>query len=237
MAGCDTVAQSFQATPEAPIVWQAGMEGGHMGEWYAPGGHRTGGGEFNSDGGESFASMDVAHGGAWSAALVLPGGSGGTRLFRWRESDEHPEAYYAAWFYFPRRYEPDVWWSIFQFKSQLSELVSDPFWVLTVDNRDDGAMYLELGDARTDRAYPQEVADLPVGAWVHIECYLRQSATADGQLKCWQDGQLLWDLEGITTHHPGSTNQWSVNNYSDAVGPAPVVVYVDDASISVPADP
>jgi len=226
---------SPQLPSERTVLWEAGMEIGNLSEWTEPGGSDAGGGEFNSSGGDAYASKDVAHSGDWSAALLLPEGSGGTRLFRWRESEEQRAAYYSAWFYFPQRYEPAVWWNIFQFKSKLSESVNDPFWVLTVENREDGSMYLTLGEWQTDRWFSQDVLDLPVGAWVHIECYLRQSADADGHLACWQDDELLWDLDGITTHYPGSWNQWSVNNYTDAVGPTPAIIYVDDVSITAPS--
>jgi len=215
------------------VIWQAGMENGDLSEWAEPGGSNYGGGEFNSSGGDSWASQDVARGGGWSAKMVLSNGSGGTRLFRWREPGQNPEAFYSAWFYFPTRYEPDSWWNIFQFKSKVSESKNDPFWLLKVQNRGNGSMYVALGDWINNRSYEQDVVDLPIGSWVHIECYLRQSDSMDGRLTCWQDGQLLWDLDGITTHYPGASNQWSVNNYSSGVAPAPTIIYVDDASISV----
>lgn len=215
------------------IIWTAGMETGDLSEWADPGGRDSGGGEFNSGGGDSWASREVAHGGEWSAKMVLSDGVGGTRLFRWRESNARKEAYYSAWFYFPQRYVRDEWWNIFQFKSQLSDTRNDPFWIIGVENRTDGAMYLALRDWIGEETFGQDAVDLPVGQWVRLECYLRQSAIRDGQLKCWQDDLLLWDLDMITTHYPDATNQWSINDYSSGVSPTPAVIYTDDASISI----
>jgi len=217
------------------IIWDAGMETGDLSDWALPAAD-DGGGEFNSDGGDAVASQNIAHTGTWSARMALTDGSGGTRLFRWREAREYPEAYYSAWFYFPDRYEPEAWWNIFQFKSKVSDSINDAFWVLNVGNRADGAMYLYLYDWQNEKSYGQQVIDLPVGQWVHLECYLRQSAEETGQLTCWQDGVTLWDLAGISTKYPAGDNQWSINNYASAVSPTPVVIYVDDAAIRIRAE-
>ena len=73
----------------------------------------------------------------------------------------------------------------------------------------------------------------PATSTSESSCFLRQSAMDTGQLRCWQDGTLLWDLSGISTKYPDGDNTWSVNNYSSDVSPSPVVIYVDDASISL----
>jgi hypothetical protein len=221
-----------RADQESIVVWSAGMETGDLSEWDSPERPNEGGGEFNSDGGDAIATNEVARTGAWSAKLILSEGSGGTRLFRWSEPRAHEEAYYSAWFFFPPLYRPNVWWNIFQFKSATSSR-NDPFWSLIVGNRPDGSMYLYLRDSRHERSFTQDVADLPVGTWVQITCFLRQSAHDTGELKCWQDGALLWHLSGISTKYPDGDNAWSVNNYSSGASPVPTVIYIDDASISL----
>jgi hypothetical protein len=218
---------------ESVVAWKAGMETGDLSEWESPGRPEEGGGEFNSDGGDAIATNEIARTGGWSAKLTLPSGSGGTRLFRWRESRDHEEAYFSAWFLFPTLYRPNEWWNIFQFKSATASL-NDPFWTLVVGNRPDGSMYLYLRDTQNERSFTQDIADLPVGAWVQISCFLRQSAMHLGQLRCWQDEKLLWDVSEISTRYPSGDQEWSVNNYSSGVTPSPVVIYVDDASVSLP---
>ena len=220
-----------EAHGSAGTVWSAGMETGDLSEWGAGGG--TGGGEYNSGGGDSWASQDRARTGQWSVKMVLPNGSGGTRLFRWDEGRQYAEAYYSAWFYFPDRLEPAVYLNPFQFKSNSSSGQSDPFWNFVVGNRSNGAMYLYLWDWQNSQSYGQNVIDIPVNQWVHFECFLKQSATGSGQLKCWQDGVLLWDRQNIITNYPNGPAQWAINNYSSGVTPVPTVIYADDAAISL----
>lgn len=225
-------------TPPPPTsgpLWTGDMEEGNMGDWYYPSTGPTGsfgGGEYNDGGGISSASQEQAHTGVWSAKLVLPQGAGGVRLFRWKESQANPAAYYSAWFYFPQRYTVASWWNIFQFKSKTSSR-NDPFWIINVGNRSDGSMYLYLYDwVTTKRNYYQTLANVPVGRWMRIEAFLQQSASGAGVLRVWQDGVQVFDLAGITTKYADGDQQWSVNNYSDGVSPAPTTIYVDDALIS-----
>jgi chitodextrinase len=223
--------------PESPpLVWKADMEEGSLADWFYPEAGpwgAYGGGEYNDASGDSVASTTQAQAGSWSAKMVLPLGAGATRLFRWKEPRERGEAYYTANFFFPQRYSSPLWWNIFQFKSRTSS-ANDPFWVINVGNRGDGSMYLYLYDWINRRTYSQSVANLPVGRWVEIKAYLRQSSSGLGRLTVWQDGTLLWDLTGISTKYADGDQQWSVNSYTDGVAPAPVVMYVDNASISVP---
>src|ERR687889_616913 len=87
---------------EATVLWSDGMEDGTLDGW--GGASFTGGGEFDSGAGASAASRDVAHTGSWSAKMALPDGSGGTRLFRWREPRQYRDLVFSAWFYIPRDY-------------------------------------------------------------------------------------------------------------------------------------
>ena len=117
-AGTATSSGTFtvSAPPPPPtILWSADHEEGNMSDWYTP----SGGGEFNSGGGVSSASTDVAHSGRYSAkaTIATPPSPSAVRLFRWAESRANPEAYYSAWFYFPRIHTPS-WWIIDQFKSR-----------------------------------------------------------------------------------------------------------------------
>jgi len=218
------------------VLWQAGMERGDLSEWTAPGGRRAGGGPFNSDGGYAEASDEIAHTGRYSAKLVLPDGAGGTRLFRWQESDRYSDAFYSAWFFVPTPFEPDEWWNVFQFKSRLSEAKNDPFWVVNIGTRSDGTLHLYLGDWQHGVTFGQDLADVPIATWFQVECFLRQSSVGRGRIACWQDRTLLWDMQGVDTRFANATNQWSVNNYSSGVSPAPTVIYVDDAAVYVLAD-
>lgn len=227
------------------ILWSADHEEGDLSDWYTP----SGGGEFNSGGGVSTASTDVARSGRYSAkATITAPPTAGVRLFRWRESRANPEAYYSAWYYFPRIYRPS-WWIIFQFKSRAgSTLDPDPFWFVQVGNRADGTMYLYLtwwygpwpngtveGPHQGEfggQDYRQTIKDLPVGQWVHIEVFLRQSAGFDGQIIVWQDGVEILRQDNVKTRYPFMGDEWAPSNYSASISPSPATIYIDDAVIS-----
>jgi hypothetical protein len=213
-----------------------------MSQWYRD----DGGGEFNSGSASSAASRDVAHSGRYSAkAVIETPGTSGVRLFRWNEGRTNPEAYYSAWFYFPRRYRVPDWWNIFQFKSRNGPVINDAFWSLQVGNRRSGAMYLYLNwwEGLTiegphprefgNRSYDQAVKDIREESWTHFQVFLRQSSAFDGQVIVWQDDTELFNLRDVRTRYPAANgaNEWSVNNYTDNITPSPATIYIDDAAI------
>ena len=220
-----------QVTPPG-ILWSADHEEGTLADWDRD----DGGGEFNSGNGDSAVTPGFAHSGVFSVrqVIVMVGyAANGTRLFRWDEADAYPEAYYSVWYFFPQRYSVGSWWNLFQFKSKSADgLRNDPFWQLNVWNRPSGEMYLYPYNWVNSGAYPQTTADLPVGRWVHVEAFLRQSDAGAGRLTVWQDGVQIFDIEGITTKYPGGRQDWSINNYGDGISPTSVVTYVDNATIS-----
>ena len=59
---------------------------------------------------------------------------------------------------------------------------------------------------------------------------LCSSVNEDGRIALWQDGVLLFDLEDVQTAITDSI-QWSIDNYTDAIDPTEVIIYVDDAII------
>lgn len=250
------------SAPAAPsvktqLLWAGDFEERSLTDWIIPesGGGRSGG-EFNSAGGESTASTDVSRRGSRSAKLVLPGGSGGVRLFRWRELRVNRETFQSVWLYFPRSYtplrNPVPWWNIMQFMSRSSSGVVEPFWHLDVQNTLSGGMRVDLvwwqlaleGPRRGEvgyRRFRQSSLEIPIARWFQLRVQLRQSAAFDGLIRVWQDGQLLHEVSGIRTSWRNCTynvwcaaNEWSVNNYSAGLFPAPAVIYADDARIERP---
>jgi len=243
------------------ILWSADFETGDLSQWYVAARSKAnargrGGGIFNSGIAESVPSQDFAHSGSWSlkATITTPHvPTSGVRLFRWRESQDETYLgsglYYSAWFFFPKLYRLTAdprrgrFWNIFQFKSKTSRNI-DPFWYVDVANRvPDGAMYvtlhwwdgLAIGGPHPGefggRRYAQDIKDIPVGRWTHIEAYLKQASDFTGEIAIWQDGVLLFDQRNVKTKYPSGDNQWSVNNYSDGLTPNPATIYIDDAGI------
>lgn len=234
------------------------MEEGALTDWTYPQPGRSGkdgGGVFNSGSGRAHASRSHARSGAWSAKLVLPRGSGGTRLFRWRELRENRHAAVRVWLFVPRAYRPTAdartgrFWNVLQFKSRSTTGDNDPLWFLHMARPSRGRLRLELiwwhrtleGPRQGQsgfRRLRQRRARVPVGRWFELTAELRQSNGFDGRLCVWQDDRLLFALDGIRTSFINcaynawcASNEWSVNNYSDGLSPAPAAIYADDASI------
>jgi hypothetical protein len=220
--------------PTAGVIWRADHETGDLSQWT----ENEDGAVWNSGTGVASITDRVAHSGRYAAQLSITGANqfGGephaVRIFRYKESQRGAPLYYSAWYYFPERFTPEVWWNLFQFKSK-SPTRNDAFWQLNVANRRDGQMYLYLRNWVNSKSYVQTVANLPVGQWVHIEVYYQQGI-GDGRITVWQDGVQLWDLSGITTKYPDSyqSANWSLNNYTDSIVPNDATIYIDDAVIS-----
>jgi hypothetical protein len=237
---------TVRATPG--LLWSANHERASEVQWYLPGGIDQGGGEFDSGCAGTQPSNDLARSGVFSLKLTIgaPCGatqSSGTRMFRWLEPRQYPELYYKVWYYFPQLYtvtgtgipEDNSFWNIFQWKSKAADPeLNDSFFSINIGNRPDGNMYLYVYDSNAGQSYDQTVMDVPVGQWFSIEAFYKSRGDATGQVTIWQDGALLWDIECVQTRYPdsqGGVTEWSVNNYSNGVTPAPTTFYIDDAEI------
>jgi hypothetical protein len=243
--------------PAATTVWQGDMEEGTLGDWYSPSTGPSGyygGGEYNNGNADTVASSERAHTGQYSAKASVSG-SGGTRLFRWKEPRANREAYYSAWYYFPSAFTNTSWGdNIFQFKSVSTSGSTDPFLYVVLQNNATGGLRPEIhwwddltvegphkGEFGFRKYQPLTSVQVPLGRWFKIECFLRQSKDFDGALRCTWDGTLIFDLTNIRTGYPNCSynawcvdQHWAVNNYTDGETPSPAVIYIDDPAISTP---
>jgi hypothetical protein len=236
------------------VLWRADMEEGSLADWYYPEADRSGnhgGGEYNSGSGGTTASTKQARSGSWSARATLATGTGGTRLFRWRESRVHRVASYSAWFYFPvAERVTGGYWNIMQFKSRSVGGAVDPIWFLDVQTRSDGSLRPTVvwwprrlqgprrGQSGFRRFEPRTEVRIPVGRWMHITARLRQSKGFDGVVQFWIDGQLIFGLRKVRTSFRNcrynrwcASNEWSVNNYARSLSSPNPTIYIDDAEI------
>jgi hypothetical protein len=172
-----------------------------------------------------------------AAAPCGDGQSAGTRMFRWTESRQYDELYYKVWFYFPQNYtlvgQPSWrFWNILSWKSKTSTQ-NESFYQINVYNRaDTGRMYLALYNWQTGTLLPAaETIDVPVNQWFHIEAFYKSSEELTGQVKVWQDGTLLWDVQNVQTRYVGGVTEWSVNNYGSGLDPQPAYFFIDNAEI------
>lgn len=227
------VPESAESLQPADILWKSSTETGDLSEWQV---NQSGESVFNTGTGRVELTNSVVRTGNHALKLSIENANNQTqaaRIFRWAENPQ--AAYYSAWFYFPEKINPDVWWNIFQFKSNNG--TSLPTWIVNVDVDDGtGEMSLYLWDDIADRSHydplPGRSMPVPVGEWVHIEMYVTQAQDATGKVVLWQDGVRLYDIPNVQTTLSENI-QWSINNYTDNITPSNVTIYADDAMISL----
>lgn len=192
-----------------------------------------------------------------------PGNRKAIRFMRWtdkawnNDGDYFPdEAYYSAFFYFPQNYNPTKpigndpfndggWWNVFQFKSE-NNAGSHAIASLDLHNVNNKMQVgLIIKDYPIDdsdqhvqeyitQLSPKEIAPKE---WVHFEIFYKKSKSYDGEIKVWQNGELIFDQNGVRTLLPqGETAVWGLNNYTDYIigadGKNESTIYFDDAMVS-----
>lgn len=223
------------------LLWSADQELGNLEQWThdSSGEALTPRPPAGKDTPSERASVDVsaemARRGSYSVKLVNPGG--------WEEDFEGPElyhaagslsdAYYSAWFMLPEPYEVSPYLTLMRLRSrnEAGELfngeelqlrnLSRGGYVLSVFSNNAGFLLEPVADP---------APHVQAGRWFQLE--VRYEAQDSGRLRVWLDGTLYYDLRG----RPGSaaTEQvLSVCNAAQRVTPAPGVLFVDDAAVSL----
>ncbi len=266
--GAQTWIDTLDAETRASILWKADHEGGNLYEWHYS--HawpaenpNAGGGVFNTGGADAIAraANEFKHSGNFSAEAAIRGAfhevTRAVRLLRWTDKpwDEGGgyfpnEAYYSAWFYFPRVYNPNQyppwdsngdggWWNVFQFKSDDNDGNSQPVWVLNVGHRDDtGKMFLYLHSGYNTPSSYASARELPAERWVHLEAYYENRTDMTGKIIVWQDGAEILNVSNVKTGLGGGDGNviWGIGNYSDHIVGGPedgtATIYFDDAVVS-----
>lgn len=214
-------------------VWRADHETGDLSQWT-----KDQGGEavFNTGTGRVKVTDIVARSGRYSLALTVRDADGkqqAARIFRWYENPK--SGYYSAWYYFPQRFEPKLWWNVFQFKTHDRNGVSQPAWSLNVGNLPDGKMTFYLYSSLKRRTYNRPLTStplpIPVDRWVHVEAFYRRATDGTGRIAIWQGGTKIYDVAGVRTALTEYTD-WSLTNYTDRITPSTATLYIDDAAIS-----
>ncbi|WP_339923310.1 malectin domain-containing carbohydrate-binding protein [uncultured Cyclobacterium sp.] len=240
-------------------LWSSGHEKGDQSEWLINGG----GGEFNSNNGNSVVSSDVAKSGKYALKMSINTSNGGghaTRNYRWEEISDHKDLIFTQYFYFPKRIDFDRnndWFNLIQTKGVKfakggagtgPDQINLPHFVLGLEVRggagSGGANYLSLSDlqkfwgSNSDKVWKaQEGVDLPVNKWVKVQIRIIQDRGEKGRVLVWQDDNLIIDTGLRNTLRPEvDVNMYSINAYSDKTYPQVTNIYIDDLSINFPAE-
>jgi hypothetical protein len=226
-----TTTTTTAAAPAVTPIWDADMEEGNLSDYSGDGN----GGVFNSGQGTASASTAFAHTGRYSAEKEMPSGSDGVRLTRLRVQQYGP-LWYSFWEFIPYGYRwtaASTFWQFAEFKSRPAEDISpDPFWALWLIPGPNGSLEMALRNKPNDRTYYQSLVTLPVGRWFHVEMYVDPAVgTANGTIKVYQDGLLLFDLSPVAIGYQTDTMrlEYVNSNYGDGISPAPVDLYTDDS--------
>ncbi len=233
----------------AEVLWQAGHETGDISEWDESAPWSSG------PGSRGWRVTSVrSHTGLYSleSTIDTTAGTAGLRWARRYMPDGNPwlpdVAYYSVWFYLPDSMT-STWWNFMQWKRAFvsdTSSGSDPVASVNLEEHSaDGALFFSLNyKVGDDGGYKTpgwgniaaSPIDIPLRTWVHLECKYRWSIVAEGEITCWQDGQLMWSLVGLKTEfdYTGAMwpRQWAVNAYGSNVSPSPYTLYFDDAAIS-----
>lgn len=217
---------------QSEILWYADPQAHDLSPWET----NEGGGVFKTGSGTATVDTGVQHDGHATIRLTVTRADGkhgnqAIRLFRWKETQQHQQAYFSVWYLFPRRYQPAVYWNVFQWKSKTHDR-DDPFWVLNVGNRPDGKMYFYLYDWQHGKSYQQDEVAIPERQWIHVEAFYRIASDNTGHVTIWQDGIELFDVANVQTRYADGDAQWSVDNYTDNISPSTATIYVSDPVIS-----
>ncbi|HKO49695.1 MAG TPA: hypothetical protein VJV79_18325 [Polyangiaceae bacterium] len=216
------------------VMWATDHESGELDDWYA----EDGGGLLRDSANSTVVIADeTAHSGRYSLELTNLAMSDSEGPAIYRELQAPPDAYYSAWYFLPRLYQTNSQWTIQKFRSRLD---SDPEAIshghdLNLRTLPGGQIVLYVFSH--DPAYLQApLADppafVPVETWFQIEVFYRPRTDESGRILIWLDDRLVYDLEDRRT--TGSNDLlWTPCNIGLDIQPAPPVLYLDDASISL----
>ena len=217
------------------VLWSARHESGTFQEWTGVSGGAAQ--AFPVPANAIDVSTERAHGGTHSAKLTIDAGAAGIQQTAElaRAGGLPIEAYYSAWYYLPRAVTVGTYWVIFKFRMRTvldDSSTTTELFDLDLTNLPTGDMTLRLYDHRTGDL-PLDVPSpaVPVGAWFQLEAFYRAAADRTGRVTYFLDGVPIVDVQGPTGPTPWV--EWEACSIGEGLDPAPAVLFIDDAAISL----
>jgi hypothetical protein len=188
---------------------------------------------YNDPRSASYATVtSPVHSGNFAAAFSVSSGNSRASQTRCVRQGVLPaEAYYGAWYFVPAPATSAAVWNLIHFQG------GDPsaqhgLWDVSLVETPTGDLELVVYDFLTTGAHrPPDQPPVPIGAWFHLQLYLKRAADATGEVALYVDGQQLLDLKDVITDD-SDWGQWYVGNYADGPMPSDSTLYVDDVTIS-----
>jgi len=227
-AQCQDTGKEPTETDPVMVPWAAGFENGFC-DFEEIGGFCTGGGTRKT------VSSPPPRSGQYAAEFSVTTADMMRNQARCVRQGVFPaEAYYGAWYYIPALAsldDPvDSLWNLFHFQG--GDVSTDGLWDVSLVNGTSGDLELLVYDFMKPAVRKQaQPIPIPIGAWFHIEFYLKRRSDATGAIKLYQDGQLLIEASNIVTDD-SAWSQWYVGNIGKVLTPPESTLYVDDVTIA-----
>ncbi len=174
------------------------------------------------------------HGGQHAAAFTVDTAVASPSQTRCLKQGVLPAAaYYGAWYYVPTQATSTGNWNLLHFQGAdvADGTNAHGLWDVSLANASDGTLQTVVYDFLRSRLLQTSTA-VPVGAWFHLEVFLRRADDDTGEFTLRRDGQVTLDLTGLATDD-SRWGQWFVGNYAAALSPPSSTVYVDDVTIGL----
>jgi len=210
------------------LPWTTGFEDGFCG-FYSAGGFCY----VNPAASYEVTSSPV-HSGTSAAAFHIAGDPAvdGLQARCARQGTLPAAAYYGAWFFIPDAVTATDNWNLFHFDGDTAD-VKHGLWDVSLAVGADGNLYAFVFDfLRMLIRLPTGPADVPIGAWFHLEVYWERAADNTGSFELYVDGALALSLTDLATDDT-EIGQWYVGNLAKSLTPRPNTLYVDDVTIAL----
>lgn len=231
LAGCGGAAPLGLGT-DPDFLWWTDHETGDLRDWLR--GAPDLGASYATGGGQVAVQAGTARSGRYALVSTSPAGAGeggGMSAGQVSRTGSLPTSgYYGAWFYVPAFARPTTYWVFFSFHAG----ASTPLWDLKLAAQADDTLTLQLLHHDTGDVTALRQLAVPIGRWFQVQAFYRAAGDAADALRIWQDGALVFDVEG-----PASTPVtdladlgWTLGTLTDGLTPGPVSLYVDDAFVT-----
>jgi len=175
------------------------------------------------------------HSGRYAMAFHVGGNDGGNDVqARCVRQGALPEAaYYGAWYYVPNfAINNNQVWNLFHFRGADTAAPNGLWDISLVNDKNQDDVEVVVYNFLNGAVYPSQRVPIPIGAWFHLELYIKRASDKTGEAALYQDGIQLFDIKHIVSDNGSTTQQWYVGNYSTGLTPPDSVVYVDDVTIT-----
>jgi len=156
----------------------------------------------------------------------------GTQARCVRQGTFPTSAYYSAWFYIPSAQIVSGTWNLMYISGSNTPSGGGwSLWDVSLVQTGTGELRLSVTDY-VNKPTTSLTSDkaIPINTWFKVNFYLKRAKDATGEIKLYQDEQLVLNSTGITEN--SNWGQWYVGNYATDLSPLTTTVYVDDVALS-----